>query len=182
MMDDAHKAQHNAVVNIYCAYLNGTIATTDNTKPLFEALGEALKRTASFDYRMAHKFAAEARELARPSQNYLHPAGERGQMSRAPTRPGVIFRDIVLPATGLSVGDVAQAIGVSRQTLHAIMSGRSGITAEMSLRLGKFCGNGPNLWLSMQCTFDLFEANKAIGHRIEAIPTYRVAGAFEEQQ
>src|ERR1700733_8473888 len=78
--------------------------------------------------------------------------------TRRPTHPGEMFRDIVLPELGLSVSEAARQLGVSRQTLHAVMSARSAVTAEMALRLGRFCGNGPGLWMRMQQAFDLWQA------------------------
>ncbi len=56
----------------------------------------------------------------------------------------------MLPALELSVSEAARQLGVSRQTLHRIMAGSHSVTPEMALRLGRFCGNGPGLWLRMQ--------------------------------
>ncbi len=94
---------------------------------------------------------------------------------RAPTHPGEILRDIVLPELGLSVSEAARQLGVSRQTLHAVMSGRSAITAEMALRLGRFCGNGPGLWMRMQQAFDLWEAQSKLNGDLDRIPVHSVA-------
>lgn len=55
------------------------------------------------------------------------------------------------------------------------MSGRSTVTAEMALRLGRFCGNGPGLWMRMQQAFDLWEAQRELGGRLDAIPVHSVA-------
>lgn len=55
------------------------------------------------------------------------------------------------------------------------MSGRSAVTAEMALRIGRFCGNGPGLWLRMQQAFDLWEAQMQLGGKLEAIPVYNIA-------
>ena len=86
-----------------------------------------------------------------------------------------MFRDIVLPELGLSVSEAARQLGVSRQTLHAIMSGRSAVTAEMALRFGRFCGNGPGLWMRMQQAFDLWAAQSQLQGKLDAIPVYDVA-------
>lgn len=97
------------------------------------------------------------------------------KIDRRPTHPGELFRDVVLPEVGLSVSEAARQLGVSRQTLHAIMSGRSAVTAEMALRFGRFCDNGPGLWLRMQQTFDLWQAQQALEGQLETIPIYPVA-------
>jgi len=88
---------------------------------------------------------------------------------RAPTHPGAILREDVLPALGLSVTAVARALGVSRQQVHRILAETAPVTPEMALRLGKFCGNGPDLWLRMQANHDLWHARKALAKEIDRI-------------
>ena len=72
-----------------------------------------------------------------------------------PTHPGLIIRDDVLPELQVSVNEAAQQLGVLRVTLSRVINGRSAITAEMALRVGKWVGNGPDIWLRMQCQYDL---------------------------
>jgi addiction module HigA family antidote len=69
----------------------------------------------------------------------------------------------------------ARQLGVSRQALHAILAERAGISAEMAVRLGKFCGNGPGLWLRMQQAHDLWKAEQAMAEEVKRIPTMRAA-------
>ena len=87
------------------------------------------------------------------------------------THPGAVLRDDVLPALRLTVKEAAQKLGVSRQTLHAILSERSAITPQMAVRLGKFCGNGPELWLRMQMAHDLWQAKRDLAESVKQIPT-----------
>jgi addiction module HigA family antidote len=94
---------------------------------------------------------------------------------RQPTHPGAILKDIVLPALGMPVSEAARQLGVTRQTLHAILAGRSAISAEMALRLGRFCGNGPNLWLNMQQAFDLWQAEVRLDDELARIPIHHIA-------
>ena len=78
---------------------------------------------------------------------------------RSPTHPGAILREDVLPSLqSMSVSAFARNLGVSRQTLHAVLAERSGVSAEMALRLGTLLGNGAQLWLDMQTRFDLWHA------------------------
>ena len=82
---------------------------------------------------------------------------------RSPTHPGAILREDVLPQlAGMSVSAFARLLGVSRQTLHAVLAERSGITAEMALRLGTLLGNGPQLWVDMQTKHDLWRAEEKL--------------------
>lgn len=98
-------------------------------------------------------------------------------MSRAPTHPGSILREDVLPTLGVSVSAAARELGVSRQTLHRILSEQTSITPEMAVRLGKYCGNGPGLWLRLQIAFDVWQAQTALEDVLAAIPTRSRAAA-----
>lgn len=91
-------------------------------------------------------------------------------MSRAPTHPGAILREDVLPALDVSVTAAARELGVSRQTLHRILSEQTAVTPEMAVRLGKYCGNGPGIWLRLQVAYDLWQAEAALGRALKAIP------------
>ena len=88
-----------------------------------------------------------------------------------PTHPGAILREDVLPALKLTVTEAAKRLRVTRQQLHRILAEDSGISPEMALRLGKFCGNGPHLWIRMQEAYDLWQAQKRIARDIERIET-----------
>ena len=77
-----------------------------------------------------------------------------------PSHPGLIIRDDVLLDLQLSVNEAAEQLGVSRVTLSRVINGRSAITAEMALRVGKWVGNGPEIWLRMQGQYDLWQARK----------------------
>lgn len=82
---------------------------------------------------------------------------------RIPTHPGAILREDVLPSLpGMSVSAFARSLGISRQTLHSVLAERSGVSAEMALRLGTLLGNGAQLWLDMQTKFDLWQAESRI--------------------
>lgn len=86
-----------------------------------------------------------------------------------PVHPGELLREVVLPALGMSVAEAAARVHVSRQTLHRIASEKSSVTPEMALRLGKFCNNGPNLWLRMQEAYDLWHAERAMSRELARI-------------
>lgn len=82
---------------------------------------------------------------------------------RPPTHPGAILREDVLPSlAGQSVTSFARALGVSRQTLHSVLAERSGISAEMAVRLGALLGNGAQLWVDMQSAYDLWHAQSKL--------------------
>jgi addiction module HigA family antidote len=85
--------------------------------------------------------------------------------------PGELLREDVLPALGRTRAEIARLLGVSRQTLHAILTERSPVSPEMALRLGKLCGTGPDLWLALQTRYDLERLREAKRSELEAIPT-----------
>ena len=94
------------------------------------------------------------------------------KLQRSPTHPGEILREEVFPALGLTVTEAARQLGVSRQSLHKILSGRRPVTTEMALRLGKFCGNGPRLWLRMQLEYSLWHSEREIHLDLERVPAH----------
>ncbi len=94
--------------------------------------------------------------------------------TRCPTHPGEILRADVLPALNMSVSAAARELGISRQMLHKIINASAPITPEMALRLGKWCGNGPGLWVRMQQAYDLWHAEQAMVAELAAIPSHVV--------
>ncbi len=80
-----------------------------------------------------------------------------------PAHPGRIVRHDCLEPLGLSVTEGAQILGVSRQALNNIVNGKSGISAEMAIRLTKAFGSTPDTWLRMQVAYDLAQAMKDEG-------------------
>jgi len=92
--------------------------------------------------------------------------------SRCPVHPGTVLRDRVLPSLRLTVKGAAAELRISRQTLHRILAGEVSITPHMAVRLGKFCGNGPGLWLRMQQAHDLWNAERTLEAELEQIPSH----------
>jgi antitoxin HigA-1 len=99
----------------------------------------------------------------------------RRPVQSPPVHPGEVLRDDVLPSLRLSVAEAARQLGIARQTLHRILAARAAVTPEMAVRLGKFCGNGPGLWLRLQQTYDLWHAERRLAETLELIPTHRPA-------
>src|SRR5437763_11470535 len=91
-----------------------------------------------------------------------------------PMHPGELLREEILPALDRPKTEIAKLLGVSRQTLYDILEEKQPVTPMMALRLGKLCGNGPDLWLNLQKRYDLRRAEQELGKRIKAIPTLEV--------
>ncbi len=77
-----------------------------------------------------------------------------------PAHPGRIVKSACLEPLGLSVTEGAKVLGVTRQTLTKIINGKSGIRAEMAIRLAKAFGSTAETWIRMQASYDLAQARK----------------------
>jgi addiction module HigA family antidote len=73
----------------------------------------------------------------------------------APSHPGEVLREDVIPALTLPKTEIARRLGISRQTLYDILDEKQPVTAAMALRLGKFFGNGPEFWPNLQRDYEL---------------------------
>ena len=80
-----------------------------------------------------------------------------------PSHPGEVLRELCLEPLDLSVTRAAEALGVSRKTLSAIVNGRGGISPEMAIRLSKAFGTSAESWLNQQVQFDLWVAEQTLG-------------------
>ena len=92
-----------------------------------------------------------------------------------PMHPGELLREEILPALDRPTTEIARLLGVSRQTLYDVLKEKPPVTPVMALRLGKLCGNGPDLWLNLQKRYDLHRAQQELGTEINSIPTLEVA-------
>jgi addiction module HigA family antidote len=92
-----------------------------------------------------------------------------------PVHPGELLREDVIPAFKRTKTEIARLLGISRQTLYDILEERQPITAPMALRIGKLCGDGPEIWVAMQREYDLRVAERELAPVIAKIPTLSVA-------
>ena len=96
---------------------------------------------------------------------------------RAPTHPGAIWREDILPALGLTVTAAARDLGVSRQALHNILrrDAPHAVSPEMALRFARLCGDDElaGLWLRMQAAYALWQASQKVV--LDDIPIRTVA-------
>jgi addiction module HigA family antidote len=92
-----------------------------------------------------------------------------------PTHPGEMLREDFLPEYGLTVAGLATALETSRQTVNELLRERRAVSPEMALRLARLFGNSPELWLNAQRAVDLWDAEQAIGAKVERIKPMKVA-------
>lgn len=96
-------------------------------------------------------------------------------MTRRPTHPGEMLREDFLPDYGLSVAALAEAAGVSRQSMNELLRGRRALSPEMALRLARLFANTPEFWMNAQRAVDLWDAAVALKGKVERIKPLRVA-------
>jgi addiction module HigA family antidote len=87
--------------------------------------------------------------------------------------PGELLREDIIPALGRSKTAIAGLLGISRQTLHDILTEKQPVTVVMAVRLGKLVGNGPVFWLNLQRAYDLERAEREVD--VSNIPTLNAA-------
>jgi len=100
-------------------------------------------------------------------------SGEHGREVR-PIHPGEMLREDFLPDYGLSVAGLAQALGVSRQSVNELLRERRAVSPEMALRLARLFGDSAQFWLNAQREFDLWDAAHTLRDDIEAIQPLRI--------
>ena len=92
-----------------------------------------------------------------------------GKRTVRPTHPGEMLREDFLPDYGLTVSSLAEAVGVSRQTINELLRGRRAMSPGMALRLARLFGNTPEFWLNAQRAVDLWDAAQAIKTEVKRI-------------
>ena len=82
-----------------------------------------------------------------------------------PVHPGEILRD-ELEALGLSANALSKALDVPVNRVTAILHGQRGVRANTALRLARYFGTTPGVWLNLQQTYELLRAEIETGHHI----------------
>lgn len=90
-----------------------------------------------------------------------------------PPHPGEILKELCLEPLGITVTRAAEALGVSRKTLSAILNGRVGISPEMAIRLSMAFDTSAESWLNQQAYYDLWLAR----HNQPELKVERLFGA-----
>jgi addiction module HigA family antidote len=78
-----------------------------------------------------------------------------------------------LNAVGMSANELARRIAVPTNRLTQIIAGKRGITGDTALRLGRWFGTGPDIWMNLQKNYELRLAEQEIGAALKKIPRYR---------
>jgi addiction module HigA family antidote len=84
-----------------------------------------------------------------------------------PVHPGEVLLEDFMKPLGLNQRRVATDIGVSPLRISQIIHGKRSITADTALRLARYFGTSPTVWLRLQARYDLEVAEAKMAERIE---------------
>lgn len=83
-----------------------------------------------------------------------------------PVHPGEVLLEDFMKPLGLSQYRVAQDIGVPSLRISQIVNGKRAVTANTAMRLARYFGTSPDVWLRLQARYDLEVAEREYGDRI----------------
>ena len=83
------------------------------------------------------------------------------------TTPGQILMEEFMRPLGLSMNALARALAVPPNRISEIVNGSRVITADTALRLGKYFGTSPEIWLHLQSDYELRVARSTVWPRVE---------------
>ena len=86
---------------------------------------------------------------------------------------GQQLKELYLDEMGISQSQLANAIGVSKQTINQIVQGKRRITPQVSVKLGTFFEQSPGFWLNLQTQVDLRIARRLLENDDRPVVTYR---------
>jgi antitoxin HigA-1 len=92
-------------------------------------------------------------------------------------RPGAILKEEFLDRLALSQNQLAKAIGVPGNRIHAIINGAREITADTDLRLCRFLGLPEGHFLALQASYNTSLAKKRISAQLAKIRPYKPGSA-----
>jgi len=94
--------------------------------------------------------------------------------NRAPTHPGAVLREDVLPALDMTQTELARRLGVSRLSVSELLHERRALSPEMAVRLGALLQTSAESWLAMQSAVDLWQVRRRSAS-VKPLPRERIA-------
>ena len=99
-------------------------------------------------------------------------------MARILVHPGEHLAD-ELKALGMSANKLAKELGVPTNRITEIIRGKRGISGDTALRLGRWFGTGPDIWMNLQKDYELRLAAQELGEALLRIPEHKGKGKAE---
>jgi addiction module HigA family antidote len=91
------------------------------------------------------------------------------ELKRNPTHPGEILKEDFLTPIGLTQVELARALKTSFRTINEILNEKRSISPDMALRLARYFGTSPDIWVGLQADYDLYWAKLKSKKTIEDI-------------
>ena len=96
-------------------------------------------------------------------------------MTMKPPHPGETIKEEYLVPLGMRTTALAKELGIGAPRLNEVVRGRRSVTADTALRLARYFGTTPELWINLQSFYDLRMAQRKAGKTIERQVTPRRA-------
>ena len=96
-------------------------------------------------------------------------------LKRQPAHAGEILKEEFLVPLGITQSALAKALHTSFRAINELVNEKRGITTEMALKLAKYFGTTPQLWLNLQNQYDLYKVSLKKKDELKAVGHYEVA-------
>ena len=83
----------------------------------------------------------------------------------APVHPGEILREEYITERGLTITEVAEGLGITRQALSAVVNEKASITPELAVKLSEAFGNTAQFWINLQKNYEMWHAEKKVDRK-----------------
>ncbi|NKQ41832.1 MAG: HigA family addiction module antidote protein [Sulfurovum sp.] len=81
------------------------------------------------------------------------------ELKRQPTHVGEVLKEEFLEPLGMTQSHLAKALHTSFRAINELVNEKRGVTTEMALKLAKYFGTSPQLWLNVQNQYDLYKVS-----------------------
>jgi len=95
------------------------------------------------------------------------------KLKRPPTHPGEILKEEFLEPLGITQSHLAKALRTSFRAINELVNKKRGITTEMALKLAKYFGTTPQLWLNLQNQYDLYKVSVKKKEILDEVEVYK---------
>jgi addiction module HigA family antidote len=87
----------------------------------------------------------------------------------SPAHPGDILKEMHMEPLGVTVTQAADALGVSRKHVSAIVNGHAPVTPDMAVRLAGVFGTDPEIWINLQAQYDLWTVSQQARPKVKRL-------------
>lgn len=94
------------------------------------------------------------------------------KLKRKPTHPGEMLNEEFLKPLEISQSQLAEVIGVSFRSINQLVNEKRNLSSEMAMKLSKYFGTSPELWLNLQNQYDVYYVSKYISKELNQIKPY----------